>query len=1052
MRYRVSVNKSAFGSNAPSASAPGASPASVSVPGGGSAGIGTPVAVIPSLGQTVLTVGAAGEFKTIGAAVAAATNGDLILIQPGTYVNDFADVTAQVTIAGAGGIVNLVATEAPPNEKGIFVVDASCTIENLSFQGAAIPDSEGGNAAGIRDQGGNLVLNNDSFIGNQNGILAAAVDNLPQNTVTITNSTFDSNGQSSGPNAGYTHNAYISTGITSLVAEHDIFERANEGHELKSRAASNLISGNIFYDGPTGTASYSIDLPDGGTDTVSGNVIEKGPDAANQAVIHFGGEGIPYGGSTLLVTSNQFINDLGPQAVGVLNQSTLNVQITGNEFDNFVAGNIGSGVYTENGNWDQNGNAIAPSASNTFAPGTDVDDFSGDALTHTVTLTQSMGVRGGGGLLTVFADAGHVTVLGGSGGLDYVEQPGWGGSYIATSAGAADTVVALGQDVVDSEGNDTITGGSGNLFVQVNGQASISGASNDNAYVVDGAASITGAGGSDTVQLNADTASAVVTGAEAYLQTTVNGGAISYNITQGGAGEQVSITGGGVAAEVYNGGSNITTAGGTGGALIDFGAGTVTALFSNGSDTIYAGSGSANVIVTANAQVHAGSGTLAVFGRGETGTATVYGAAGTVAIGGDSGGILYVGGAAANTVQASLSNIVLTGGAGLMSVAGGSNQTISGGTGGIIFSTAGGADVITTAQGAHDTLNVAGACIITSNGTDTINAGSGNSAITANGAASITGSTGNAFYMLNGQDSLAAYGYSRITVGAAAADTVTNYGSIVSVSSAGGRLAFSQMANTDHEAATISGAGATLTSYATGNITCITLTAKGSRATLGGGHDSISCDANTSLTAGGGHDTASLYGGGVLVHGGAGSLTLNMNDWADQKITTVFGGAGAITETAGYGNLIFAGGSGSACLAGVSGGETVAAGAGNITLGGGGAGTIFAAYAGHGASHATVNLTPAGGHVQFGGGTTTITEAAYGQAVIYDFAAGSGGGADIINGFRAGTDALVFQGVSVASQVASGGSTMLVLSDGTQVTLVGVGLSQTSGLHLPIGH
>jgi len=95
--------------------APAPVPDNLTVPGGAGYNPGAPFAVTPTLGQTVLTVGANGEYQSIGAAVAAAQNGDLILVAPGTYVNDFADITAQVTIAGAGGMVNMVATEALPN-------------------------------------------------------------------------------------------------------------------------------------------------------------------------------------------------------------------------------------------------------------------------------------------------------------------------------------------------------------------------------------------------------------------------------------------------------------------------------------------------------------------------------------------------------------------------------------------------------------------------------------------------------------------------------------------------------------------------------------------------------------------------------------------------------------------------------------------------------------------------------------------------------------------------------------------------------------------------
>lgn len=1021
-----------------SVNTPAPVPADLSVAGG--AGCGAAVAVLAAPGQVVLTVGPDGMFQTVGAAVAAAANGDLILVQPGTYANDFADVTAQVTIAGAGGMVNLVATEAPPNEKGIFVVDASCTIENVSFQGVAIPDSEGGNGAGIRYQGGNLVLNNDSFIGNQNGILAAAVDDLPQNTVTITNTTFDANGQSSGPNAGYTHNAYISNGVTSLVAEHDVFERAQVGHELKSRAETNLISDNVFYDGPGGTASYSIDLPDGGADTVSGNVIEKGPESENNAIIHFGGEGIPFGGSSLLVQGNLFVNDLGPQALGVLNQTTLDVTVTGNTFDNFAAGSIASGVYGQSGNIDQNGNPIAAAASTNFAPGTDVDDFSADSAAHALTLNSSMGVRGGGGLLTVQDDAGHVTVLGGAGGLDFIEQPGWGGSYIATAAGAADTVVALGQDVVDSEGNDSIVAGGGDLYVQVNGVATIASGDNDNAYVVNGTAHIQGNGGSDTVQLNSAAAQVAVTGNEAYFQADVNAGSIGYSVTQGGALQQATITGGGVEDCVYNAGANVTTAGGAG-AAISFGAGTVTACFSHGADTIRAGSGADTVIVSAAAQVYAGTGLLSVFGRSEGGVATVYGAAGTVVISGDSGGVLYQGSAAANTVVAALSNISVIGGAGLMNVVGGSDQYVAGGSGGMVFSTTGGADTISTQAVARDSIALQGECLVTSNGHDTITDAGGNATITANGYASILGSPGDAFYILNGQDTLDGHGYTRATVGAAAHDTVIGYGTLTSVNIAGGRLVFCQDGNADGERATVSGAGASLVSASAGDLTSIVVTTKGDRVWLGGGHDAVTATGGAMVTAGSGQDTAVLYTGGEVVQGGSGSLVLSMADWVDHAVTTVFGGAGSIREGQGYGNLDFVGGSGSANLGGVFGGETVAAGSGNLTLVGGTGGTNFAAYAGRGDALASVTLEPAGGHITFGTGATEVTQAGYGQAVVYDFVAGFGGGTDVITGFRAGVDSLVFQGVSVASESVGGGTTSLVLSDGTHITLVGVSLT-----------
>ncbi len=1010
-------------------------PSSMSLPGGVGCSATAPYAVTAASGQTVLTVGAGEEYQTIGAAVAAAANGDLILVQPGTYTDDFADVTAQVTIAGAGGMVYLVAAEAPPNEKGIFVVDNNVEIDNCVFQGAAISDADGGNAAGIRYQGGAMVLHNDAFIGNQDGILAGAVDGMPVNTVTIQGCTFDSNGNSTGPNAGYTHNCYISTGVTSLTATGNIFERANVGHELKSRAVTNMISGNVFYDGPTGTASYDIDLPNGGADTVGGNIIEKGPNAGNEAMIHYGGEGIPYAGSTLTVDGNQFMNDLGSAAIGVLNQTTQQVTIDGNQFDNFANASLAEGSFTESGNVDQNGNAIAPTSSSNFAPGTDIDDFSQDSNAHSVTLTSSMGVLGGGGLLTVDADAGHVTVVGGSGGLNYDEAPGFGGSFISTAAGASDTVTALGQDTVESNGTDSITGGTDNLTVQVDGAATIASGAADNGYVVNGQASIVGSGGSDTVQVNTASSVAFVTGSEAYLQLTVSGGTAGFNITQAGIADQATITGGASQTRVYSGGINVTTAGAGAGSSIVFGAGGASVM-SEGADTIHAGSGTDTIIVSGSSQIYGGTGTLSVFGRSEGGQASVYGAAGTITIGGDTGDISYFGGQQANTVIDGLSNTTVQGGSGLMHVTGGSDQDVTGGAGGMVFTTQYGADDITTAAGAHDTISFAGASTLVSNGTDVISAGNGNSTITANGHATITGSTGNAQYTLNGQDSLSAYGYSCAQIGAGALDTITAYGSLtVANISSGGTLVFSQKDNASHDAMTVTGAGASLLSNASSGISNVTLGGAADGLVLGAGPESVAIQAiHAHVWAGSGADTVAISAGDGVIHGGAGALDIGLYDWADNDVTTIYGGAGTVTQGAGTGNLVFIGGRGAANLGGTGGMETVTAGAGNITLQGGSAGTDFTA----GTGSATANLTSGGGTVTFGAGATSVVEAGWGNAVTYDFDSLHGGGSDIITGYRVGTDQLVFNGVTVTGDVSQGGSTKLTLSDGTHLSLVGV--------------
>jgi len=58
------------------------------------------------------------------------------------------------------------------------------------------------------------------------------------------------------------------------------FHDMKVGHAIKSRAANNTITGNRIFDLNSNT-SYSIDLPNAGNATISGNVIQQGTHAGN---------------------------------------------------------------------------------------------------------------------------------------------------------------------------------------------------------------------------------------------------------------------------------------------------------------------------------------------------------------------------------------------------------------------------------------------------------------------------------------------------------------------------------------------------------------------------------------------------------------------------------------------------------------------------------------------------------------------------------------------------------------------------------------------------
>ena len=156
-------------------------------------------------------------------------------------------------------MVHLVATGNIPNGKAILVINSDVTISNFEFSGAQVVD---GNGAGIRYQAGNLTLNNCYFHDNQEGLLAT--DN-PAGSITINASEFAHNGVGDPAAAGYglTHNIYVGH-IAALTITGSYFHDAVVGHEIKSRALATTIQDSRIVDGTAGTASYSIDLPNGG--------------------------------------------------------------------------------------------------------------------------------------------------------------------------------------------------------------------------------------------------------------------------------------------------------------------------------------------------------------------------------------------------------------------------------------------------------------------------------------------------------------------------------------------------------------------------------------------------------------------------------------------------------------------------------------------------------------------------------------------------------------------------------------------------------------------
>ena len=289
-----------------------------------------------------LNVGSGQKYTTIQAAVAASSSGDTIHVHAGTYIDDFINITHDLTVQAVGGAVNLVATVQPPNGKAYIDEGGSgvsVTLDGLTISGVTVPD---GNGAAIRYEGGSLVLNNDTVMNNEEGLLSAPD---PSGTITINNSTFSNNGIGDG----YTHNIYVGA-IGQLKVMGSTITAAVVGHDIKSRAASTIITGNTITDGPSGSASYEIDLPNGGNAVISNNTIEKGTNASNPIAISYGEEGVSYASNSLVVSGNALTDDNTEHlGYGVRNAaSDVTAAVSGNTFSGWQSLTSGSATLSDN--------------------------------------------------------------------------------------------------------------------------------------------------------------------------------------------------------------------------------------------------------------------------------------------------------------------------------------------------------------------------------------------------------------------------------------------------------------------------------------------------------------------------------------------------------------------------------------------------------------------------------------------------------------------------------------------------------------------------------
>ncbi|MBL0023100.1 right-handed parallel beta-helix repeat-containing protein [Sphingorhabdus sp.] len=257
-------------------------------------------------GGTPFQVAETGQsFARLSDAVAAIGDKQgTILIAPGTYgecaVQTAGHISYKAQVPGQtifdGGICE--------SKAALVLRGRSAAIDGIVFQRMKVPDRNG---AGIHLEKGNLTVTRSIFRDSEEGILTGGD---PSGEVVVDQSSFSGLGRCDGE-ASCAHSIYVG-GYGSLTVTRSRFERGNGGHYVKSRAARAIIQNNAFDDSRGKATNYMIDLPNGASGMINGNMFVQGASKDNfTAFITIAAEGKTHSSGGLAISGNDASIALG---------------------------------------------------------------------------------------------------------------------------------------------------------------------------------------------------------------------------------------------------------------------------------------------------------------------------------------------------------------------------------------------------------------------------------------------------------------------------------------------------------------------------------------------------------------------------------------------------------------------------------------------------------------------------------------------------------------------------------------------------------------------
>jgi hypothetical protein len=173
----------------------------------------------------------------------------------------------------------------------------SAKVIGMVFANMSNPEA---NAAGIRLERGNLSVSQSWFRDLQDGILTA---NDETGSLSVDKSTFTRAGTCNG-DGGCAHSIYVGR-YGSVTVTRSRFEAGRGGHYVKSRSARTTVLNSSFDDTAGQATNYMIDLSNGSTGRIAGNIFVQGRNKDNRTtMIAVAGEGKVNSSNGLVIEAN----------------------------------------------------------------------------------------------------------------------------------------------------------------------------------------------------------------------------------------------------------------------------------------------------------------------------------------------------------------------------------------------------------------------------------------------------------------------------------------------------------------------------------------------------------------------------------------------------------------------------------------------------------------------------------------------------------------------------------------------------------------------------